>query len=128
MSHEVVHPKSVHSTAGVGYSHAARFGDMIYLAGQIALDPAGQLVGAGDIEAQTIQVFSNIDAILDELGSSMANIMKMTTYLTRREDLDGFRRTRAKMVRDPFPPNTLLFVSGLAHPDYLVEIECIAHL
>ena len=128
MSHEIYQPKSVHSTAGVGYSHAARFGDMIYLAGQVALNREGRLVGVGDIEAQTMQVYSNMEAILGELGGLFENILKMTTYLVRREDLEGFRSARTRMFSDPFPPNTLLFVSGLAHPDFLIEIECIAHL
>lgn len=75
-----------------------------------------------------MQVYSNIEAILGELGSLFENIVRMTTYLTRREDLEGFRQARTQRFSDPFPPNTLLFVSGLAHPGYLVEIECIAHL
>jgi len=126
MSRKIVHPNSVHSTTGVGYSHAARVGNTIYLSGQIPLDRDGNLVGAGDIEAQAAQAYHNIEAILTELGASMDDIVKMTTYLTRRDDLDGFRRARNRVFSDPFPLNTLLFVSGLAHPDYLVEIEAIA--
>ena len=128
MPREIIQPNSVHSTLGIGYSHAARAGETIYLAGQIALDRDGNLVGAGDIEAQTAQAYQNIGAILSELGGSLDDIVKMTTFLTRREDLDGFRRARNRVFSDPFPPNTLLFISGLAQPDYLVEIEAIAHL
>lgn len=128
MSREIIQPNSVHSTAGVGYSHAARAGDMIFLAGQISLDRDGNLVGVGDIEAQATQVYRNIEAILSELGASFADIVKTTTFLTRREDLEGFRRARDRVFSDPFPPNTLLFVSSLAHPDYMIEIEVIAHI
>jgi len=128
MPHEIIQPESVHSTAGVGYSHVAKAGNTVYIAGQIALDADGNLVGKGDIEAQTQQVYANLQAILEELGGSLENIVKMTTYLTDRSRLDAFRRVRNRFFSDPFPPNTLLFVNGLAHPDYLVEIEAIAVL
>ena len=128
MSHEIIQPKSVHSTAGVGYSHVAKAGNTVYIAGQIALDGEGNLVGKGDIEAQTHQAYANLQAILEELGGSLDDIVKMTTYLTDRSQLAAFRRVRNRFFREPFPPNTLLFVSGLAHPDYLVEIEAIAVL
>ena len=128
MAREIIHPSSVHSTAGVGYSHVAKAGDTVYIAGQIALDPGGNLVGKGDIKAQTHQVYANLQAILEELGGSLEDIVKLTTYLTDRSHLDAFRRVRNRFFTDAFPPNTLLFVSGLAHPDYLVEIEAVAFL
>ncbi len=128
MAREIIHPASVHSTAGVGYSHVAKAGDTVYIAGQIALDPGGNPVGKGDIEAQTHQVYANLQAIVEELGGSLDDIVKLTTYLTDRSHLDAFRRVRNRFFTDAFPPNTLLFVSGLAHPDYLVEIEAVAYL
>ena len=128
MARQIIHPASVHSTAGVGYSHVAKAGDTFYVAGQIALDTGGNLVGKGDIEAQTHQVYANLQAILVELGGSLEDIVKLTTYLTDRGHLDAFRRVRNRFFTDAFPPNTLLFVSGLAHPDYLVEIEAAAYL
>lgn len=128
MAREIIHPVSVHSTAGVGYSHVAKAGDTCYIAGQIALDPDGNLVGQGDIEAQTQQVYANLQAILEELGGSLDDIVKLTTYLTDRAHLDAFRRVRNRFFTDTFPPNTLLFVNGLAHPDYLVEIEAVAFI
>ncbi len=128
MACEFIQPKSVHSTAGVGYSHVAKVGSTVYLAGQIALDPAGALVGAGDIEAQAQQVYANLQAILEELGGSLKDIVKMTTYLTDRSHLGAFRRVRNRFFSDPFPPNTLLFISGLAQPGYLIEIEAVAVL
>ena len=85
-------------------------------------------MGKGNIEAQTLQVYANLQAILEELGSSLDDIVKMTTYLIDRSQLEAFRRVRDRFFSDPFPPNTLLFVSGLAQPDYLVEIEAVAVL
>lgn len=128
MTPEIIQPKSVHSTAGVGYSHVARVGDTVYIAGQIALNRSGNLVGKDDIEAQTQQAFENLQAILKELGGSLKDIVKMTTYLTDRSQLEAFRRVRNRYLSDPFPPNTLLFISGLAQPEYLVEIEAVAAL
>lgn len=126
MRRQIIHPTVVHSTKGVGYSHVARAGDTLYIAGQIALDPEGNLVGEGDIEAQTRQVYANLRAICEDCGGSLANIVKMTTYLTDRSHLQGFRAVRNEIFREPFPPNTLLFIDGLADPRYLVEIEAIA--
>lgn len=128
MTHEIIQPKSVHSTVGVGYSHVARVGDTVYIAGQIALNRSGHLVGEGDIEAQTQQVYANLQAILKELGGNLNDIVKMTTYLTDRSQLEAFRRVRNRFFSDPFPPNTLLFILGLAQPQYLVEIEAVAVL
>ena len=128
MARKVIQPVSVHSTAGVGYSHVAKAGDTVYIAGQIALDADGNLVGKGDAEAQTHQVYANLQAILEELGGSLEDIVKLTTYLTDRSHLETFRRVRNRFFEDPFPPNTLLFISGLAQPDYLVEIEAVAFL
>ena len=128
MACEIIRMKSVHSTAGVGYSHVAKVGKTVYIAGQVPLDPDGNLVGKGDIEAQTHRVYANLQAILEELGGGLDDIVKLTTYLIDRSHLKAFRRVRNRFFKDPFPPNTLLFVSGLARPDYLVEIEAIAVL
>lgn len=128
MAREIIQPEGVHSTAGVGYSHVAKAGNTVYIAGQIALDGEGNLVGKDDIEAQTHQAYANLQVILEELGGSLDDIVKMTTYLTDRSQLEAFRRVRNRFFSEPFPPNTLLFVSGLAQPDYLVEIEAIAVL
>lgn len=124
--HKIIHPKSVHSTAGVGYSHVARTGNTCYIAGQVALDKDNNLVGKGDPAAQTRQVYANLAAILEELGGSLSNIVKLTTYLTDRASLQPFRDVRNAVFPEPFPPNTLLFIDGLASADYLVEIEAIA--
>lgn len=126
MAHEIIHPKSVHSTQGVGYSHVARIGNTYYIAGQIALDREGILVGKGDIDAQCRQVYANLRAILEELGGDMRSIVKLTTYLINPAHLQSFRNVRNATLREPFPPNTLLFITGLASPDYLVEIEAVA--
>ena len=126
MPNEFISPKSVHSTEGVGYSHVARAGNLLFLAGQVALDREGRLVGKGDVEAQARQVYANIRAIVDEVGGGRASVIKLTTYLTHRDHLAGFRKIRNEVSPRPFPPNTLVFITGLANPEYLIEIEAIA--
>jgi 2-iminobutanoate/2-iminopropanoate deaminase len=126
MERQIIQPTSVHSTKGVGYSHVARVGPMVFLAGQVALDKEGRLVGKGDIEAQCTQAYANIKSILEELGGGMNDMVKLTTYLVRRQDLQGFRNVRNRTLGPEFVPNTLVFIDGLASEDYLVEIEVIA--
>ena len=126
MAHEILKLNSVHST--VGYSHVARAGNTFYIAGQVAKDIAGQLVGKGDFETQVRQVFTNLKNILDEVGGSVHNIAKMTTFLTHYNYIETYRSVRDEFFQEPYPANTLLFVESLALPDFMVEIEAIAVL
>ncbi len=126
MAHEILTPKSVHPTRG--YSHAARVGDLLFVAGQVAQDLEGRLVGAADFEAQAGQTFQNLTRILDEAGGRLSNIVKMTTYLTRAGDIETFRAVRNTLFTEPMPPNTLVVVESLANPDFLIEIEAVAAL
>ena len=74
MAHEIINPSSVHKPRG--YSHVARVGSTLYIAGQVALDPQGNLVGKGDLEAQMHQVFGNLKNILEEMGGGLESIVK----------------------------------------------------
>jgi reactive intermediate/imine deaminase len=126
MSHEILKLKSVHKT--VGYSHAAKAGDTLYIAGQVAKDVDDNLVGEGDFESQVRQVYTNLKNILEEAGGSLSNIVKMTTFLTHFNYIDAYRSVRNEYFPEPCPPNTLLIVESLALPDYMIEIEAIAVL
>jgi len=125
-AHTILKLNSVHKT--MGYSHAARAGNTLYVAGQVAQDKSGKLVGKGDIDAQTKQVFANLRSVLTEAGGTLANIVKMTTYITHYASLEPYRKVRATVFTEPLPPNTLLVVESLASPDFLIEIEAIAVL
>ena len=124
MAHDILKLKSVHST--IGYSHAAKAGDTLYIAGQIAQDVNGNLVGKRDFEAQVRQVFTNLKNIMAEAGSSLQHIVKMTTFLTHYSYIETYRSVRNEFFSEPFPPNTLLIIDSLALPDYMVEVEAIA--
>ena len=110
------------------YTQVVKHGGLVYLAGQTATDASGAIVGVGNIEAQADKVFENIKAGLAAAGSDPSKIIKMVTYLTRREDVDGYRSARARHLSTDLPASTLLFISGLANPDFLIEIDIIAAL
>jgi enamine deaminase RidA (YjgF/YER057c/UK114 family) len=116
----------------VGYSHIAKVnkGTVIYLAGQVSSDASGKLVGEGDFEAQAEQVFRNLKIAMDAAGGTMADIVKLNIYLVAEVDQDAVPKLRA--IRDRYvnvekpPASTLVVVSRLARPGWLIEIEAVA--
>ena len=110
-----------------GYSHVVKDGTTIYVAGQVARNSEGQTVGAGDFSTQAEQVFNNVQAALRSVGSDMNSIMKLNVFMTHREDIPAYRVVRAKFVPDDdLPVSTLILCSGLADPDFRIEVEVIA--
>jgi enamine deaminase RidA (YjgF/YER057c/UK114 family) len=117
-----------------GYSHIAkvRDGTTVYLAGQVASDASGKLVGEGDFEAQVEQVFRNLKIAVEAAGGTMADIVKLNIYLVAEVDQASVPKLRA--IRDRYvnaekpPASTLVVVSRLAQPGWLIEIEAIAAL
>ena len=109
-----------------GYTHVVRIGNLAFVAGQTASNSSGGVVGVGDVEAQAAQVYENIKTALASVGADFSSLVKTTTYLTRSEDIEGYRRARVKYMPTDLPASTLLVVTRLAHPDYLIEIEAIA--
>ncbi len=126
MAFDVIRPETVHPTSG--YSHAVRHGNTVYVAGQVAQDRQGNLVGKDDIAAQAEQVYRNLQAVLEAAGSGLDRIVKMTTYTTSLEYRPAIREVRGRFF-GPLnydPPNTFVVISSLATPDYLLEVEAIA--
>lgn len=111
-----------------GYSHAvAVSGRLIVISGQVPADSEGRVVGAGDPEAQVGQVFENLAAALAAAGATMAQLVKVTVFLTDLADLPAFRRVRDTYIDTARPPaSSVVQVSGLIHPDFRVEIEALA--
>ena len=104
---------------------------LIVIAGQVALDIDGELVGENDVAAQTRQVFRNMSAVLTGSGSSYANVVEFTYYIVGRENVPGFMDARTAIFDEAYPngdypPATLLVVSGLANEDFLVEVSALA--
>jgi enamine deaminase RidA (YjgF/YER057c/UK114 family) len=101
-------------------------GRLLYIAGQVAWDASGNVVGKGDVRAQARQVFENLRGVLQAAGGDFANLMKITTYIVRREDLPGVIEARSAMFQGEMPASTLIVVKSLFHPDFLIEVEGIA--
>ena len=110
-----------------GYSHVVKDGKTVYVAGQVARDRNGNTVGVGDFSAQAEQVFENVRGALESVGSGMGSIMKLNVFMTHREDIPAYRVVRAKFVPDDaLPVSTLILCSGLADPEFRIEVEVIA--
>jgi enamine deaminase RidA (YjgF/YER057c/UK114 family) len=115
--------------APLGYSHIVevRGGRTLYIAGQLALDAAGKLVGPADFRAQVAQVFENLKARLAEVGAAFKDVVKLNYYLTDASDLASLREVRNSYINTESPPaSTLVVVKRLVAEEYLVEIEAIA--
>jgi 2-iminobutanoate/2-iminopropanoate deaminase len=119
--------KPAKSPAALGpYNHAIRVGDLLFCAGQIALDPAtGNIVG-GDIKAQTERALQNLKAILDDQKISFANVVKSTVFLTNLADFAGMNEVYGKFFTSDFPARSTVQVAALPK-GAIVEIEVVAH-
>ena len=130
MSKEIFSPTTL--PPPTGYSHVAKVnkGTLVYIAGQVSSDASGKLVGEGNFEAQVEQVFKNVKLALEAAGAGMADIVKMNTYLVAevsQDDLPKMRAIRDHYVNKEKPPaSTLVVVSRLARPGWLIEIEVVA--
>ena len=108
------------------YTQVVKAGNTVYIAGQTAVDASGNVVGVGDIEAQTVQVLQNIQTALASVGASLDNVVKATTYLINIEDIEGYRRVRQRYTQFHGSAGALLILQALASPEYLIEIEAVA--
>lgn len=115
-----------------GYSQVVevRAGRLVFIAGQTALDAAGEVVGRGDIAAQADQVFHNLTIALRAVDCSAADLVKMTVFLRDMSHLASYREARNAFFASVNPPAapavTLVEVSRLYGSDFLIEIEAIA--
>ena len=117
------------------YSHLARVkaSEHLYIAGMLSADPSGKVVGAGDFDAQCVQVFANLETALKSQGAGWGNIVQFTTYLVHSQDIPNFMTYRLREFPRLFPdrrwpPNTLLMVDRLVKEEFLVEVQAIAAL
>ncbi len=117
------------------YSQAVRTapGELLFIAGQVAVDIDGNPVGIGDMAAQTRQVFENLGGVLESVGATFSNVVEFTTYVVGRESVRGFIEGRTEVFPRIFPdgdypPNTLLVVDGLVREEFLLEVSAIAAL
>jgi reactive intermediate/imine deaminase len=110
-----------------GYSHAVQGAGLIFVSGQVALDPEGSVVGIGDMAEQARQAFRNLGAVLDAAGCSFTDVLKLTYFVRDIGAVGLIRAARDEFVDTARPPaSTLVEVSRLFMPDLLIEIEAVA--
>ena len=109
------------------YSSAVVAGNTIYLAGAVSgWDAAGNIIGRGDIEAQTVAVYESLKETLASAGATFAALVKITVFATKLEYRAKIGEVRARYISQPPPASTFVVVASLADPDFLVEIEGVA--
>lgn len=112
-----------------GYSHVAevRGGKLVFIAGQVSKDSTGAIVGVGDYRLQADQVFRNIGLALESAGATFRDVVKLTIFLRDAAHLPEVREARDRVIDSQHPPtSTAVQVSGLAAPEFLLEIDAVA--
>ena len=124
---ERIQPEGVHCLPL--FTHVVKVGNFVYIAGQVALDAAGQIVGPGDISAQTRQAYENLKTALASVGADFSNLARITVYATDAGYRPAIAAVRREYLRSPDPvASTFVAVAGLALPEFLVEIDGVAVL
>lgn len=109
------------------FSMAVKAGGFVYLRGQTGFDFEGRFHGEGDAGAQAEQACRGIRALLEEAGATMADVLKLTVYITDRANREAVYAVIGRHFRDVYPCSTGLVVDGLALPEMLVEIDVVAY-
>lgn len=124
MTKRVIHTEKAPKAIGP-YSQAMHIGNLIYTAGQVALDPASMELVPGGVEEQTRQVLTNLANVLESAGSSMSQVVKTTVFLKTMDDFAKMNAIYAEVFNENPPARTTVAVAGLPK-NALVEIECVA--
>ena len=101
-------------------------GKVLHISGHVSQDPDGNTVAVGDIRAQTRQTLINIQTVLSSVGGEMADIAKVTVFITDMSTLADIHAVRAEFFDPPYPASTLVEVSQLVNAEWIIEIEAVA--
>ncbi len=107
------------------YTHAVQFGDLVFVSGIVARGEHGELIGGDDAAAQTRQIFKNLERVLKAIGASIADVLKVTVFLTDVNDREKINPIRQEYFGAARPASTLVQISRLALPGARVEIEFV---
>jgi reactive intermediate/imine deaminase len=123
-----INPGSVAAPLKPYYSNCVRSeaGPLLWISGQVALDRDGKLVGERNLRAQAVQVLENIKAILADSGAGMADIVKVTVYVTDIRAFNDIADIRERYFPKDGPASVICEVSALAWPEFMIEIEAVA--
>ncbi|TDU86675.1 reactive intermediate/imine deaminase [Kribbella voronezhensis] len=119
---------ALHAPNGV-FSQATTIeatGRLVFVSGMTARRPDGSIAGVGDISEQTRQVCENVQSAVREAGGTLDDVCRVDVYVRNMEDFAKIHVVRAQYFSEPLPASTMVEVSKLAHPDYLIEINAIA--
>ena len=129
MKAEVIQSKVIPSFESIGIGHAVKYGELLFLSGQIPIDSKGEIIGLDDATQQTARVYEIIESILEELGGTLDNIVKLTTFYTNPDDFQKIAQVRKQLFnRGYVAASSSVCVQALPHPDALVEVEAVAIL
>ncbi|MBI2954479.1 MAG: RidA family protein [Chloroflexi bacterium] len=124
MAKEFINPPTVHR--GGTYSHAVKVGNTIYVSGQVGRGPDGNVVSGG-FAAQAERAFENLRLVLEAAGATTNDVVKLNTFLTDMANKPTYNEVRSRYFTASVPPSsTLLEISGLADPLYMIEVEAVA--
>jgi len=107
-------------------AQAYRVDNMIYVSGQAAFSLQGEIVGVGDFDAQAVQVFENLQTVLQAGGSDLSKVIKVTIFLKDMGNFNKIVALREKYFTPPYPADTIVEITGLALPELEIEIEAMA--
>lgn len=110
------------------YVDAVRFGDLVFISGLTGFDENLTLVGGDDVAEQTRQVFRSLKLILDEVGATYADVLRVNVFLTDINDRAAVNEVRQEFFKDAYPASTLIGVNALVLPEIKVEIEAVVGL
>jgi enamine deaminase RidA (YjgF/YER057c/UK114 family) len=129
MEKKFINPPTLSTPRGYTHAVTATGGKMVFIAGQVAWDAKGEIVGKGDLRAQATQVYENLKAALAAAGATFTDVVKMNTYIVnfKAADLPVIREVRGKyFAHENLPASTLVGVQALAVDGLLIEVEVIA--
>jgi reactive intermediate/imine deaminase len=127
MAKQAINPDGLPAPVGP-YSNVVTSppGKLVFVAGQVALDADGNVVGEGDVAAQTKQVMENIRLALEAAGATFDDVVKIVNYITDVNEFPKMFAVRREYLREPYPTSTLVEVPALMYPELMIEIEVMA--